>query len=71
MELVVPEQTLSAVSHTHDGTDGFKRFRAAVDDIANKNQTAFVRDLLEKLFQGIKTPVDVAYGIGLHSGPTT
>ena len=33
---------------------------------AYKNQTAFVRDLLEKLFQGIKTPMDVAYGISFH-----
>lgn len=66
VEFVIAEQALGAISHTHDGADSLERFRTAIDDIADKNQTAFVRNLLEKLLQGIKTPVDIAYGISFH-----
>ena len=69
MQIVISEKRPGAtgVAETLYVTEGGKRFRAAVDEVAYKKQLGVFRDDFQKIRETFKAPLQVAYGINGRS----
>jgi hypothetical protein len=71
MEVMVAKDSRGGFPETFDKPQDGQRIRAAIDEIPHKPQPIMSRiklDLLEELLERREAPLDVANGVGGHSG---